>query len=119
MTTIEQVGNAITRLNTKKALVDGIPVAAIKEATQMFPGNPNVDLRFKKEYFPSIWKEERLVFISKGGEHRLSIVLFTSSQTEVRSWSWLLRRSSRTNLRGSFWLPTRSNLEKGSPRYRQ
>ena len=84
MTTIEQVGNAITRLNTKKALVDGIPVAAIKEATQMFPGNPNVDLRFKKEYFPSIWKEERLVFISKGGEHRLSIVLFTSSQTEVR-----------------------------------
>ena len=82
MTTIEQVGNAITRLNTKKALIDGIPVAAIKEGIQMFPGNPNVDLRFKKEYFPSIWKEERLVSISKEGE--LSIGLFASSQTEVR-----------------------------------
>ena len=66
-TTAEQVGNAITHLNPRKSLVDGIPVAAIKEAFQTFPGKPNVDLCFKKWYFTSIWKEGRLVFISKGG----------------------------------------------------
>lgn len=32
-TTIEQVGNAITHLNPRKALrLDGVPVVAIKEA---------------------------------------------------------------------------------------
>lgn len=72
-TTIEQVGKTIAHLNPRKALeVDGILIAAIMKAFQRFLEEVTqmVNLYYR-EYFPSIWKEKRIVLIPKG-EERLS-----------------------------------------------